>query len=36
MYVHHVDGAPQIIHMECSPIRRNAERRRTAHFDQAR
>ena len=34
MYVHHVDGAPQIIHMECSPIRRNAERRRTAHFDQ--
>ena len=34
MYVHHVDGEPQIIHMECSPIRRNAERRRTAHFDQ--
>ena len=34
MYVHHADGAPQIIHMECSPIRRNAERRRTAHFDQ--
>ena len=34
MYVHHVDDAPQIIHMECSPIRRNAERRRTAHFDQ--
>ena len=34
MYVHHADGEPQIIHMECSPIRRNAERRRTAHFDQ--
>ena len=34
MYVHHLDGEPQIIHMECSPIRRNAERRRTAHFDQ--
>ena len=34
MYVHHVDGAPQIIHMECSPIRRNADRPRTAHFDQ--
>ena len=34
MYVHHVDGAPQIIHMECSPIRRHADRPRTAHFDQ--
>ena len=34
MYVHHADGEPQIIHRECSPIRRNAERRRTAHFDQ--